>query len=199
MTTSSWDDAYTGETQAPWDIGRPQPVFVRLAEDGRLSGRVLDAGCGTGEQVLLAAAHGAEEPLGLDLSATAIGRARAKAAERSLAARFEVGDALNLSALGTRFDTLIDSGLFHVFNDNDRARYVASLATALEPGGHLYLMCFSDRQPGDFGPRRVREDELRAAFSDGWAIDSITPESFEVRRGFMDAAAQAWLAVARRV
>jgi SAM-dependent methyltransferase len=198
MTTPTWDSAYTGSTPAPWDIGRPQPVFVRLAEQGKLSGRVLDAGCGTGEQVLLAAAHGAADALGIDVSPTAIERARAKAAERGLKARFEVGDALNLAALGSQFDTLIDSGLFHVFSDEDRARYVASLAAALRPGGHLYLACFSDRQPGDLGPRRVSQDELRDAFISGWAIDSITAVSFEVKREFMNTAAQAWLAVVRR-
>ena len=42
MTTPSWDDAYTGSTPAAWDIGRPQPAFVRLAEQGLLSGRLLD-------------------------------------------------------------------------------------------------------------------------------------------------------------
>jgi SAM-dependent methyltransferase len=199
MTTPSWDDAYTGSVPAPWDIDRPQPVFVRLAEEGKLSGHVLDAGCGTGEQVLLAASDGAADALGIDLSPAAIERARAKAVERGVKARFEVGDALNLGALGSGFDTLIDSGLFHVFSDEDRARYVASLATALKPGGHLYLMCFSDRQPGDFGPRRVREDELRAAFSDGWDVESITAEGFEVKRQFMNEMAQAWLAVVRRV
>ncbi len=198
MTTPTWDSAYTGSVPAPWDIGRPQPVFVRLAEDGKLNGRVLDAGCGTGEQVLLAASHGAEDALGIDLSPTAIELARAKAAQRGVKARFEAGDALNLGALGSQFDTLIDSGLFHVFTDEDRARYVASLAAALRPGGHLYLVCFSDRQPGDFGPRRVRQEELRAAFGDGWAIESITADSFEVMRELMDTAAQAWLAVIRR-
>jgi SAM-dependent methyltransferase len=198
MTTPTWDSVYAAATPAPWDIGRPQPVFVRLAEGGRLTGRVLDAGCGTGEQVLLAAAHGAAEALGIDVSSTAIERARAKAAERGLSARFEVGDALNLGERGSQFDTVIDSGLFHVFNDEDRARYVASLATALGPGGHLYLACFSDRQPGDIGPRRVSQDELRAAFSDGWAIESITAESFVLRRDFMDGVAQAWLAAIRR-
>jgi cyclopropane fatty-acyl-phospholipid synthase-like methyltransferase len=198
MTTPTWDSAYTGSTPPPWDIGRPQPVFVRLAEEGRLSGRVLDAGCGTGEHVLLAATHGAADALGIDISPAAIERARAKAAERGLKARFEVGDALSLAALGSQFDTLIDSGLFHVFGDEDRARYVASLAAALRPGGHLYLVCFSDRQPGDQGPRRVSQDELRHAFADGWAIDSITAGSFEVMPEFMNTAAEAWLAVVRR-
>lgn len=194
MTTPSWDQSYTREYPAPWDIGRPQQAFVRLAEQGVLSGRVLDAGCGTGEHVLLAAAHGADRPMGIDISPTAIERARVKTAERGLSAHFETGDALNLGELGTSFDTIIDSGLFHVLSDGDRARYVTSLATVLEPGGSLHLMCFSDRQPGDFGPRRVRADELRSAFSDGWAVDSITADSFEVNRIAGIDVAQAWLA-----
>jgi 2-polyprenyl-3-methyl-5-hydroxy-6-metoxy-1,4-benzoquinol methylase len=72
MTTPSWDDAYAASTPAPWDIGRPQPAFVRLAEQGLLAGRVLDSGCGTGEQTLLAAAHGADAT-GVDGSGLAIG------------------------------------------------------------------------------------------------------------------------------
>jgi len=50
MTVPGWDEAYAASRPAPWDIGRPQPAFVRLAEQGLLSGRVLDSGCGTGEQ-----------------------------------------------------------------------------------------------------------------------------------------------------
>jgi cyclopropane fatty-acyl-phospholipid synthase-like methyltransferase len=199
MSTPSagWDESYTGSTPAPWDIGRPQTAFVRLADEGLLRGRLLDSGCGTGENTLMAAARGAEA-LGVDVAAPAIDRARAKAAERGIAARFEVADVLALGRLGLTFDTIIDSGVFHVFDDADRARYVASLASVLEPGGRCYLMCFSDRQPGDWGPRRVRRDELTDAFSDGWTIDSITEDTFDVNPVMGTDTVQAWLAVIRR-
>ena len=196
MTTPSWDEAYVGSAP-PWDIGRPQPAFVRLAEQGLLSGRVLDSGCGTGEQTLLAAAHGADA-VGVDVSGRAIQRAREKAAERGLMARFEVGDALRLADLGLNFDVIIDSGVFHVFDDENRARYVASLASVLRPGGRCYLLCFSDRQPGDYGPRRVSQDELRAAFSHGWAVVSIEAAAFEINQPGRPSA-QAWLAVIERL
>jgi cyclopropane fatty-acyl-phospholipid synthase-like methyltransferase len=199
MTTPSWDGAYAESAPAPWDIGRPQPAFVRLAEKGLLLGRLLDSGCGTGEQTLLAAAHGADA-MGVDVSPRAIERARGKAAERGLAARFEVADVLRLPDLGLTFDTIVDSGVFHVFDDEDRTRYVASLASVLRPGGHCYLICFSDRQPGTFGPRRVRQDELRAAFSDGWTVESIEADTFELNRaGVGIPVAQAWLAAIERV
>jgi len=192
-----WDASYKGGTLAPWDIGRPQPAFVRLADEGRLTGRLLDAGCGTGENALLAAGRGADVT-GVDVAPTAIARARAKASERGLTARFEVADALDLGRLGLTVDTVIDSGVFHVFSDADRTRYVASLAAALRPAGTYYLMCFSDRQPGTWGPRRVRADELRAAFSDGWAVESITADTFDINPMEGTAQVQAWLAVIKR-
>jgi SAM-dependent methyltransferase len=196
---SSWDDAYNWDRPPAWDIGRPQPVFVRLAERDLLAGRVLDSGCGTGENTLLAAAHGADAT-GIDLSGRAIERARAKAAERGLAARFETGDVLRLGDLGLAFDTVIDCGVFHVFDDEARVRYVASLASALRPGGHCYLICFSDLQPGDFGPRRVSQDELRSAFTGGWDIASIEAEAFEINAAaFGVTSARAWLADIERL
>ena len=203
MTTPSWDAAYVAPAAAPWDINRPQPAFVRLADQGLLAGRVLDVGCGTGEQTLLAASRGADAT-GIDVSERAIGLARAKAAERALGARFEVADALRLAERARpgsepRADVLIDCGVFHVFADEDRARYVAGLASVLRPGGRCYLMCFSDRQPGVFGPRRVSQQELRAAFRNGWTVTSIEPGIFELNEaGIGVPEAQAWLATIER-
>jgi cyclopropane fatty-acyl-phospholipid synthase-like methyltransferase len=204
MTTGppDWATVYDTGTPPPWDIGRPQPVFARLADSGLLTGALLDSGCGTGENSLLAAAHGADVT-GIDLAPGGIERARAKAAERGLSARFEVTDALNLASLGLTFDTIIDSGLFHVFDDENRARYVASLAAVLRAGGRYYLLAFSDRQPGTEGPRRVTRDEITAAFSDGWEVEDITAEAFEVHLGQAPGSggpsAAAWLATIRRL
>jgi len=197
-TPPSWDAMYAGDAEPPpWDIGRPQVAYQRLADAGLLSGRLLDAGCGTGEHVLLAAAHGADAT-GVDIATRAIARARAKAAERAVQATFEVADVLELGRLGVTFDTVIDSGVFHVFDDADRARYVTSLASVLRPGGRCYLACFSDRQPGEWGPRRVSQDELRAAFSDGWSVSSIEADTFEVNPGMPTLTVQAWLATLQR-
>jgi SAM-dependent methyltransferase len=196
MTTTGpaqdWDSSYAGPAP-PWDIGRPQAALLRLADAGALTGVLLDAGCGTGEHTILAARQGADA-LGIDVSPRAIDIARRKAAEGGVEANFEVLDALRLDKLGGSFDTILDSGLFHVFDDDDRIRYVSAVHAALRPGGHLHLMCFSDRQPGDWGPRRVTESELRAAFGSGWRIDSLTPDRFDINPGLGILSAEAWLA-----
>ena len=187
-----WDGSYAGPP-APWDIDRPQPAFVRLADAGGLTGAVLDAGCGTGEHTILAASCGARA-LGIDVSRRAIEIARGKAAERGAVASFQVLDALRLDTLGEVFDTIVDSGLFHVFDDAARGRYVTAVQTVLRPGGHLHLMCFSDRQPGDWGPRRITAGELSAAFASGWHIDSLAPDRFDLNPGLGPLTAEAWIA-----
>ena len=193
----SWDASYEGDTDAPWDIHRPQPAIQRLANAGQMTGDVLDAGCGTGEHALLAAAMGANA-YGVDLSRVAVERARRKAVERGLDARFDAGDVLTMPLSDTGFDVVIDSGLFHVFDDDNRARYVAVLADAIRPGGRCYLACFSDRQPGDWGPRRVTRAELLAAFDDGWTVDRVDEIIFEINPLPVASSVQGWLAAIRR-
>ena len=189
---AGWDRAYI-EGGAPWDIGRPQPAFVALAEAGEIRAPALDSGCGTGEQALMLAEAGLEV-VGVDISPTAVSRAKAKAARRSLAVEFMVGDVLELGRLGRRFATIVDAGTFHTFNDHDRARYVSSLAAALEPGSVLHLLCFSDRVPGLVGPRRIAQVELRAAFAAGWQVERIDDAQFEVSPDFPIGGPHAWLA-----
>jgi cyclopropane fatty-acyl-phospholipid synthase-like methyltransferase len=183
----SFNDAYRGTP--PWDIGQPQPAFVALAEHGAIQGGVLDAGCGTGENALYFASLG-HETWGIDGAPTAIAQARRKAKERGLSVEFRVHDALALEGLGRTFDTVTDSGLFHVFGDEERARYVGSLAHILDPDGRYFMLCFSDRQPGTFGPRRVSQEEIRAVFASGWRVDEIVEAAFAQR--LIPEGARAW-------
>jgi SAM-dependent methyltransferase len=167
------------QTTPPWDIGEPQPAFAMLAANGRLRGRVLDVGCGTGEHVLMAADAGCEA-VGIDIASSAVRLAQAKARERGITARFLVGDARNLASLGQQFDAVLDCGLFHVFDDEDRAPFVASLASAIRPGGEYFMLCFSENEPPGWGPRRITQDEIRDAFADGWRVASIEPADINV-------------------
>jgi len=190
---TDFDAVYEGTP--PWEIGRPQPALAELADAGMFTGRVLDVGCGTGEHALLAAELGLEAT-GVDSSARAIDIARAKAADRGLSVRFMVMDALDLGSLGGQFDTVADSGLFHVFDDDRRARYVDSLRAVTAPGGRVLVLCFSDRQPGEWGPRRVTEEEIRACFRDGWRVDAVDDARMVIV--ISPDGARAWRAVVTR-
>lgn len=192
---SSFEATYRDGTP-PWDIGRPQPEVVRLEEQGRIVGEVLDAGCGTGENALFLAERG-HRVVGVDGAPTAVARARSKAEQRGLPAAFLVADALDLRRLRRRFETVIDCGLFHVFADAERERYVASLGEVLAPGGVLHVLCFSDAEPPGWGPRRVTEAELRGAFRGGFALNDLREARFASLRS--DDGARAWLATLTRI
>jgi SAM-dependent methyltransferase len=197
-TRETFESLYAGK--APWDIGRPQPAFVEAAD--RVAGSILDAGCGTGENALFFAGRG-HPVLGVDFLEAPIMAARRKAQERGLDAEFLRRDALTLADLGRTFDSVIDSGLFHVFADDDRACYVAGLTRVTRRGGRVFLLCFSDEEPGTQGPRRVSQRELREAFADGWAVEEIRPARLAVRPdiediSFSEGGPKAWFAVVRR-
>jgi SAM-dependent methyltransferase len=190
-TAARWDQTYRS-SRPPWDIGRPQAAFVRLADAGELIAPVLDCGCGTGEQSLMVAERGIEV-VGVDFAPAAIEAARQKAQERELRVDFQVADALDLGRLGRQFRTVIDSGVFHTFSDAERGMYVESLGTALEPGGVVHILCFSELTPGDYGPRRVTQAEIRDAFAKGWDVQRIDAERFDVLPDF-PVRPHAWLA-----
>jgi cyclopropane fatty-acyl-phospholipid synthase-like methyltransferase len=193
-----FENAYAGK--ALWDIGKPQGPFVAVAD--QVSPPILDAGCGTGDTALFFAARG-HRVTGIDFVEEAIRRARVKAAERGLSVEFLVKDALTLGDGGERFASVIDSGLFHVFSDDDRRRYVHRLAQVIEPGRRLFLVCFSDKEPGIEGPRRVSQQELYDAFAGGWEVESVQPVRLEVNPGFTavkysEGGPKAWFAIVRR-
>jgi SAM-dependent methyltransferase len=193
----SWDASYQDRDPAPWDIGRPQDAFVRVASAGGITGSVLDAGCGTGEHALLAASLG-HPVVGVDLAPTAIELARAKAADRGLDVEFAVADAFELGSLGRTFDTVLDCGLFHSCDEGERPRYLSSLASVTESGATLYVLCFSDERP-DIAPHPVSNDELRAALDGdgGWRVVAVEPD--RIQTTFIEVGIPAWFATIRRL
>lgn len=194
----TFETAYAGGP--PWDIGRRQRAFVEVAD--RVTGDVLNAGCGRRENFLFFAGSG-RKVVGINFLEEPIERAKRKAADRGLSATFLVTDALTITDFERRFDSVIDSGLFHVFADEDRARYVAGLARVSRPGGRLFLLCFSDEEPGTQGPRGVTQQEIRDSFADGWAVEEVGAARHEVRPdleriSFGEGGPRAWFSAIRR-
>lgn len=176
----SWEDAY--KTRPPWDIGRPQPAFVELVQAGELNkGRVLDVGCGTGENALYLAERGFSVA-GVDLSTRAIDAAKTKASERKLKVDFKLANALSLDFENAYFDNAIDSGLFHTFNDNDRVVFAREITRVIKTSGRYFMLCFSDKEPTNWGgPRRVTREEIEATFSPLFNINYIKDTYFATR------------------
>jgi ubiquinone/menaquinone biosynthesis C-methylase UbiE len=168
-----------------------------LASAGGFAGTVLDAGCGTGENALHVASLGLSV-LGVDVAETALAIAREKAADRGIEVELAVADALHLECLGRRFETVLDCGLFHTFDGDERPAYVASLASVTERDGTLYVLCFSDEGP-DTGPHPVSQEVLRAAFNPGDRWNVVTIEADRIQTRFHDDGAPAWLATIKRI
>ncbi|MDI1446903.1 class I SAM-dependent methyltransferase [Polyangium sp. 6x1] len=188
---SAFHHAYAEGVHAPWDIGRPQAELVALAEAGGFRGDVLDVGCGPGDNAIFLAARG-HAVTGLDLVENALVKARARAQQKNVPVQFVQGNALELELLGRTFDTVLDSGLLHVFGSGMRAQYVASLARVVRPGSMYHALVWSDREPGEGGPRRLSEADLRAAFASGWKVRELRPARFEHLLGGKGYA-EAWL------
>lgn len=179
MSLPDWDEAYRGTP--PWDIGRPQPALEALVRNGEVRpGRALDVGCGTGENAILLAQHGCQVT-GIDLALDAVAAAKAKAGARHVDVEFVVGNALELDRhFGEGvFDLVIDSGLFHVLTDEERPIYVRQVHRVIKPGGRYFMMCFSDKEPPGYGPRRVSKREIEASFSPLFRIDRLDDTFFE--------------------
>jgi len=193
---SSWEDAY--KTVPPWDVGRPQPAFVELVRTGELNGdKVLDVGCGTGENALYLAEKGFTV-IGVDLTNRAISAAKAKAAEKKLKVDFREGNALSLDFKDSAFDNVIDSGLFHTFADDDRPVYAREVARVLARRGKYFMLCFSEKEPTNWGgPRRVTRKEIESTFSPLFNINYIQDAVFATR--FHNNGGKAYLTSATKI
>ena len=201
IPVSNFANAYADAPQ-PWDIPGPQPVLVAVAD--RIGGKLLDSGCGTGENAIFFAEHGCDVT-GFDPVPLAVERAKTKAKERGLDINFFVGDALTMESWkANEYDDVIDSGVFHVFSEADARIYAKGLHHVLKPGGHYYMLVFSDAEPGTQGPHRIPKQMIYDVFADGWEIESIEATRYAMRpeyqgTRFSIGGAHIWFAIIRKL
>jgi len=184
----SFESAYRGVP--PWETGRPQKEIIKLEAAGEIHGRVLDVGCGTGENVLYLA-NKKYDVIGIDVVSAAIHKARKKGRSLRVNGLFLVHDALHLDGNGLKFDTIIDSGLFHVFSNEARDKFVSNIHHALCIGGTYLMICFNENEPPGWGPRRVTREEIKNVFINGFTINYIKEAEFQTNRP--QGSAKSWL------
>jgi len=161
--------------RAPWSIGEPQPELAALIEAGKFRGEVLDVGCGEAAISLYLAERG-YTTVGLDLSPTAIDLARQEAQRRGLTtASFEVADISAFTGYDGRFDTIVDSTLFHSIPVEAREGYQRSTVRAAAPGASYFVLVFDKAAMPDGPANAVTADELRAVVSKYWVVYEIKP------------------------
>jgi SAM-dependent methyltransferase len=157
--------------------------MVALLERFPPTGPVLDVGCGSGDLSIYLARLG-YQVIGVDFVEKAIESAREKRSdlppEQATLLDFRVADALQPARLGRAFGAVVDSGFLHLFDPDQCDPYIQQVGASLQPHGRFYLHEFAIEFPVAGMPRRVSEDELRAAFSSdqGWSIKEIRAVDF---------------------
>ncbi len=177
-----FEEMYQGKSplgmRIPWDTKEPQPCVVALEESGQFTGEVADMGCGLGDNAIFLASRG-HRVTGLDGAPSAIEQARSRAAARGVEVDFAVADATKLIGYEDRFDTVLDSALYHCFTEEVRHTYVEALTRATKPGARLHMFCFTDSLPDDLPVLSlISERNLRETVGRSWEITRLEQERY---------------------
>lgn len=170
-----WEERYRQET-IPWDIGQPSEQLEEFIKNIKPCS-ALDLGCGTGTEAIYLAKKGFGVS-GLDISETAIQRAREKAEKGGVSIDFRIGDVLNLPFATNSFELINDRGCFHTIDPPDREKFVSEIYRVLKHRGKYLMTCFSDKEPESSehkGPYRISKKEIEDSFSSYFGIKQIKP------------------------
>src|SRR5947208_11973377 len=178
--TGDWETLYATSDVAtlPWYNPVLDTDIERALKAHRLRGaRILDLGTGPATQAMNLAKRGFEV-LATDISSSAIQKAKAAAKAAGLSIEFRVDNVIASKLEPNLVDAIMDRGVFHVLPKDKRPTYVQTVHRILRPSGWLFLKCFSDKEPGTWGPFRLAESELRGYFRGTFEVRSVVETVF---------------------
>lgn len=172
MEQNWWDRIYC-EEKPPWDSDEPSRHLIEFIEGRELRFcKALDICCGKGTEAIYLAEKGFAVS-GIDISSEAIKLAKEKAESAEVSVGFEVGDVLQMPFKNDTFEFVNDKGCFHVFGPDERGEFAVEVSRVMTDGGRYMLRCFSDKQPGSYGPYRISREIITNTFSPLFEIDEI--------------------------
>jgi SAM-dependent methyltransferase len=178
-----WDRQYRG-CRPIWDSDQPTSELVRTVEEEAITPcRTLELGCGTGTNAVWLAQHGFAVTA-IDVSPTAILRARDRATEAHVAVRCLLGDLRDLRPREEPYDFFVDCGCFGAVQLRDSAGYLEALRRLTRPGSMGLVLTGNDHEPEDeLGPPVLSEKQLRAYFSECFEIVRLREFRFDAHQG----------------
>jgi len=179
--TGDWEKLYASSDVAtlPWYNPDLDADIERALKANHLrGGRLLDLGTGPATQAMNLAKRGFDV-VATDISSSAIKKAKAAAKQSGLSIRFLVDNVLQSKLAANLVDVIVDRGVFHVLPKAKRPLYVRTVHRVLRLNGWLFLKCFSDKEPGTWGPHRIAEPELLGYFRGPFEILSVVETVFQ--------------------
>lgn len=191
-----WEQKYSSGLQVkyPYDsvvsfVFRNRPRSLDIADT-----RVLEVGCGTGNNIWFLAREGFET-YGLEGSETAVNTAKEFLSLENLQADIRVGDFTSLPFDDSFFDLIIDRGSITCCGFSAGAKTIAEIRRCLKPGGKFFFNPYSDLH-SSFASGRLGDDgviiditagtmtdvgqlcfygkrQVLAMLTDGWEVEKV--------------------------
>jgi SAM-dependent methyltransferase len=173
-----WDSRYRADAAPPWDIGRPSSELKEAVEEGVIRPcRAVVLGCGTGTNAIYLASKGFDVT-GIDIAPTALNMSRKKAEEAGVKVHWILADVLAPPELEP-FDFIYDRGCYHGVRRQNATGYVQSVRKLSHAGTRILILAGNANEERRYGPPRVKEEELRGDFSEGFDFEWLKETRFD--------------------
>lgn len=176
-----WDSRYRRDGSPGWDTGRPSTNLQKVLTDELVKPcRAAVLGCGTGNNAIYLARQGFDVS-GVDIAPTALDLARVKAKQAGVEVNWLLADVTRAPKVRP-FSFIFDRGCYHGVRQSDAAGYVATLRQLTHRGSRILILAGNANEEQHYGPPRVKEEEIRRDFAEGFRIVELRETKFDTQQ-----------------